>query len=105
MEVSVESVCAENGCWQGRVRDLVQKMLESRWQLLSSYFVPHPSRGGEGIVYLIFSRAAAADGPNAADLLQEAVQTDGGHHKQWYLEQIAARLGVDLPEHDPGIPD
>lgn len=39
-----------------------------------------------------------------ANLLQEAVQTDGAHHKQWYLEQIAGRLGIELPEHDEGIP-
>jgi hypothetical protein len=36
-------------------------------------------------------------------LLDDAVLTDGAHHKQWYLEQIAALLGVTLPDHDPGI--
>lgn len=39
----------------------------------------------------------------AGSLLQEAVQTDGGHHKQWYLEEIAKILGIILPEHDEGI--
>lgn len=38
-----------------------------------------------------------------AALLCDAVQTDGAHHKQWFLEQIAAKLGIELPEHDEGI--
>ncbi len=38
-----------------------------------------------------------------AELLREAVETDGAHHKQWLLEEIAARLGVELPEHDAGV--
>lgn len=38
-----------------------------------------------------------------AALLREAVTTDGGHHKQWYLERIAEELGVELPDHDHGI--
>lgn len=37
------------------------------------------------------------------DLLHSAVTTDGGHHKQWYLERIAEELGIALPEHDEGI--
>lgn len=28
-------------------------------------------------------------------LLQEGLQTDGEHHKQWFLEEIAAELGFD----------
>jgi len=47
--------------------------------------------------------AAAADGVRIAELLQEAVVTDGGHHKQWYLEQIAKGLKVPLPDHKEGI--
>ena len=39
-----------------------------------------------------------------ADLVRDAVITDGAHHKQWYLEQIAQRLELSLPEHDEGIP-
>ena len=39
-----------------------------------------------------------------ADLVRDAVITDGGHHKQWYLEQIAQRLELSLPDHDEGIP-
>lgn len=38
-----------------------------------------------------------------SDLLQAAVTTDGEHHKQWYLEQIAETLGIELQSHEPGI--
>jgi len=42
-------------------------------------------------------------------LIMEALGTDGEHHKQWYLEQIAAVLGIDLVEtreleYEKGIP-
>lgn len=38
-------------------------------------------------------------------LLQDAVQCDGGYHKQWYLERIAALLDVPLnADHNPGSP-
>ena len=43
--------------------------------------------------------------PTTADQLDEAVDfaimgllNDGGHHKQWCLEQVIIRLGVDLEE-------
>ncbi len=40
----------------------------------------------------------------AAGLIGEAVLTDGVHHKQWYLEQIAEALDISLTlGHDPGI--
>ncbi len=38
-----------------------------------------------------------------ADLVRDAVITDGAHHKQWYLEQIAEKLELSLPEHEAGI--
>lgn len=38
-----------------------------------------------------------------ADLVRDAVITDGEHHKQWYLEQIAERLELSLPDHRDGI--
>lgn len=38
-----------------------------------------------------------------AELLREAVEIDGAHHKQWYLEQVAEGLEVTLPNHEPGI--
>jgi hypothetical protein len=43
------------------------------------------------------------------DLILEALTTDGAHHKQWYLEQIAKVLGIDLTEtreldYEKGIP-
>ena len=28
----------------------------------------------------------------------EALFTDGGHHKQWYIEEMLKLLGVDLEE-------
>ena len=38
-------------------------------------------------------------------LVEEALQCDGGHHKQWYLEQIGLLIGIDLStiEHERGI--
>lgn len=30
------------------------------------------------------------------DLAVDGLLVDGGHHKQWYLEQILKVLGVDL---------
>jgi len=39
------------------------------------------------------------------ELIEEALQTDGDHHKQWYLEQIAKELEIDLSSinYDGGI--
>ena len=35
----------------------------------------------------------------AIELIKEGLCTeDGGHHKQWYLEQIAEALGYDLQD-------
>ena len=37
-------------------------------------------------------------------LVNEALTTDGGHHKQWYIEKIADKLGLlTIIEHDEGI--
>jgi len=30
------------------------------------------------------------------DLIINALETDGAHHKQWYLERILEALGFDL---------
>lgn len=38
------------------------------------------------------------------DILSDAVTTDGANHKQWYLEQIAKELLIELPEHNEGTP-
>ena len=47
------------------------------------------------------------DSTRILDLVLEGLATDGGHHKQWYLEQIAEVLGCDrdtlhklAPEYD-----
>jgi hypothetical protein len=37
------------------------------------------------------------------DLCSQAVVVPGEERKQWYLEQIAALLGFELPPHEPGI--
>ena len=39
------------------------------------------------------------------DILQDYINVDGEHHKQYALEQVAEILDIDLPEHDEGIPD
>ncbi len=47
-----------------------------------------------------------ADISTIEQLITEGLQTDGGHHKQWYLEQIAVALGINLDgiQREPGIP-
>lgn len=32
------------------------------------------------------------------DLVIEGLYIDGGHHKQWYLQQIASKLGINFSE-------
>ena len=32
------------------------------------------------------------------ELCIDGLLTDGGHHKQWYLEQILIKLDIDLDE-------
>lgn len=32
------------------------------------------------------------------DIIIEALQTDGEHHKQWYLEQLMMKIGIDENE-------
>lgn len=34
------------------------------------------------------------------DLIEDGLCTDGGHHKQWYLEKIAKTLGIKLDGKD-----
>lgn len=36
--------------------------------------------------------------PEAKSLLEDALTTDGAHHKQWFLEQLYERLGGNLEE-------
>jgi hypothetical protein len=38
-------------------------------------------------------------------LVTDGLQEDGAHHKQWYLEQIAKLLEIDLKEvtYDEGV--
>ena len=37
------------------------------------------------------------------ELLQMGIETDGGHHKQWCLVQVAKILGVPFVTDDEGI--
>lgn len=37
-------------------------------------------------------------------LLDEGLSTDGARHKQWYMLQIAAMLGMDVSGYEEGIP-
>ena len=41
-----------------------------------------------------------------ADYVRDALVTDGEHHKQWYLYQIASLLfsDIELSEYYQGIP-
>lgn len=41
-----------------------------------------------------------------ADLVRYALATDGASHKQWFIEQIAEKLDIDLRDFDyePGTP-
>jgi hypothetical protein len=42
---------------------------------------------------------------NLENLFVEALTTDGGHHKQWYLEKIAKLLRIKINDfiYDKGI--
>ena len=37
------------------------------------------------------------------DLINDAMITDGGHHKQWYLNEIAKELDIDPETEDKGV--
>jgi hypothetical protein len=40
------------------------------------------------------------------ELVRDGITEDAAHHKQWYLEQIAKNLGIDISdlEYERGIP-
>ncbi len=46
-----------------------------------------------------------SDWQKIEDAVKAALATDGGHHKQWYLERIARLLGIDISELDGLIED
>ena len=58
-----------------------------------------------------YTGVAYRDEAKLKELLAAALYTDGEHHKQWYLWEIATALGIDLtnkwdegyPEPDRGI--
>jgi hypothetical protein len=41
-----------------------------------------------------------------SELVLDGLYTDGGHHKQWFLQEIGKIVGVELTEEDIefGIP-
>jgi len=55
--------------------------------------------------------AAKAKLASIESIALEAIQVDGGHHKQWYLERILKLCGWDSEQlqkmypHEEGIPD
>ena len=59
---------------------------------------------GDSVVIMHREGVGLVGVPRIVDILCDAVTTDGAHHKQWYLEQIAEIMEVALPEHDEGIP-
>ena len=46
------------------------------------------------------------DNEKLKELIEESLMTDGGHHKQWYTEEIARELGIDISklDYEKGIP-
>ena len=59
----------------------------------------------------IIKQLESSDNPTVSsigELATDGLQTDGGHHKQWYLEEIAKACGVTeewMDEHvDRGMP-
>jgi hypothetical protein len=50
-----------------------------------------------------FGEGMGDDEESIGELLGHAVRTDGDHHKQWFLEEVAKRLGIALPPHERGI--
>jgi ribosomal silencing factor RsfS len=39
------------------------------------------------------------------ELVEEAIAVEGGHHKQWYLVEIAKILGININGIDEGVPN
>jgi hypothetical protein len=36
-------------------------------------------------------------------IVSHGLHTDGAHHKQWYLEQVAKHLGLPVTGYEPGV--
>lgn len=85
----------ENGCWQNDPDTAGEIPLEVLNTLLK---------------YRYLTKGKIMTSPNEKlkqirELVSDGLQTDGGHHKQWYLAQIAKIVGIDieLDEEDMGI--
>ena len=44
----------------------------------------------------LWSTILKSDRKTAIELLTDALLTDGGHHKQWYIERALEALGINL---------
>lgn len=44
----------------------------------------------------IFNKSKSLSDSTIANILFDALYHDGGHHKQWYIEQALLKLGFDL---------
>ena len=40
---------------------------------------------------------------DAKNLLEDALYTDGAHHKQWYLEELGKLCGVDINQWEKDL--
>jgi hypothetical protein len=60
----------------------------------------------KSIGYEVFYPKEAPDVGCLIELIQDGYAWAGEHHKQWFFEQIAAKLGIPLAvmENNPGIP-
>lgn len=47
---------------------------------------------------MILKRDDFVKGKTPLGIIVEALETDGSHHKQWYLEQLLFALGFDANE-------
>jgi len=57
-------------------------------------------RNGKEIQYIL----SREDLEYIRNLLYDGLSTDGGRHKQWFLEEIAKKLGFDIGKnYEEGI--
>lgn len=86
--VSISQADLNNG--SPKIGDMIARNPENhndKWLVAAKYFADNFEPMENELTYLII----------------DAIDTDGGHHKQWFLEQIAEKLEIELPEHEPGI--
>lgn len=83
---------------------IVRCMKDSEHGKLHSYSMFDIDKEGYKVVWTDSVSDVAIDKVALSNLILEAIFTEGGHHKQYYLEEIADTLGIELPEdHEEGI--